>query len=136
MYDDDNDIIIVDDDDDDGEDYRNAVVVRRGSRDHRGGGGRGPRIGGPPGRPRPRYLDQPRPRPTVVEERPKRSVSEWVPDVLRGMAAMMPLPVPPAADIDPSKNIANMLLYISATAQVAQRKEQLHTLAAIAERHL
>jgi hypothetical protein len=138
MYDN-NDIIIMDEDEDDEDlDYRNAIVVR-GGREGRGGTriARRPRPrswmspwgpqSGPPG---------PRPVAEVKEEKKERKASDWIPDVLRGMAALLPLPVPPSADPDVNKNIVNLLLYLGATGQVAGRKEQLYALASIAERHL
>jgi hypothetical protein len=146
MYDDndDDDILIIDEDD-----IRNgAVVVRRGSdrrgsgSDHRTGSGAGRASG------RSRYPMVVR-QPTVVArpvvqttapvceaESSTKNLATWVPDALRGLAALMPLPAPPTAADDVGTNVANLITYFGALSQTAQRKEQLHTLAAIAARHL
>lgn len=139
----DDDVIIMTDDDDGGP-YRNAVVVR-GGRDHRSsdqryGGStpnRGPQIIRVPSRQYPQYpTTYAPPRAPVVEPTTVGKAAEWIPDVIRGLAAMLPLPSPPNADPDVGTNISNLLTYFGGLATAAQRKEALHTLASIAERHL
>ena len=142
MYDDneDDDILIIDEDDI----RHGAVVVRRGNRsDHRAGGGSG--SGRRPPRSRyPMVVRQPatpavaQPSTTTVIETQSstKRLGDWVPDVLRGLAAIMPMPNPPTADNDVEANVKNLITYFGALSQTAQRKEQLHTLAAIAARHL
>ncbi len=147
MYDDndDDDILIIDEDD-----IRNgSVVVRRGGgrADQRSGSSVGRRSASPSRSRYPTVVRQPaavaqpiaQPTTTTVIETQSSStkrLSDWVPDVLRGLAAIMPMPAPPSADDDVGDNVKNLITYFGALSQTAQRKEQLHTLAAIAARHL
>jgi len=143
--------------------YDDYDLRNRGVSDHRRGADRDHRTGGqtavapyypppPARRPRPDYprADYPAPppygyppagygyypAPPAPPTESNNKALEWVPDILRGLAAIMPPPNPPTAEPDVATNIANMLTYFGALAQTAQRKEQLHTLAAIAARHM
>lgn len=139
----DDEVIILDE----YEDYpRDAVVVRRGGRDHRPGGGYGGGYGTGPGRPHyPRHPVPVRPvqpmQPVAVAqpvepEKKKKEISDWAPDILRGLAALMPMPAAPVAETDVGDNVKNLITYFGALQLVAQRKEQIYALASIAERHL
>jgi len=148
------------------EDYDDYDLRNRGLSDHRRGGDRDqrsqtavvpygypppvrrpPRAYPPPppapyGYPPPAYgYGYPPPAPPAPPAPPEsksknQELAEWVPDILRGLAAIMPMPNPPAAEPDVGVNVANLITYFGALAQTGQRKEQLHTLAAIAARHL
>lgn len=135
------DIVIIDSDGS----QRNAVIVRRpGAPPIVSGGGR-PSLWNPAGhwnRP-PAYYPQAYPAPVPAVYQPpappppaKSTAKSWIPDVIDILAAVSPLPAPPAATGDVAKDFANAMQYAGALAASLKRADLLHTAARIAEKRL
>lgn len=137
------DVIIIDADGG----QRNAVIVRRpsGNPPIVGGGGRfwNQANGGHWTRPQAQaYQSQayPAPVPQIIQvpaQVPaKSSAKNWIPDLIDILAALTPLPAPPAATGDIAKDFSNAMQYAGALAASLKRADLLHTAARIAEKRL
>jgi hypothetical protein len=136
------DIVIIDSDGI----QRNAVIVRRPAvNNHQGI--RSPSSWAPPPQP-PQWtrppVYQPAPAP-VVYQTPAPVVTRattlggarsWIPDVIDVLAALSPLPTPPVATGDLSKDFANAMQYAGGLAASLKRADLLHTAARIVEKRL
>lgn len=134
------DILIIDSDGS----QRNAVIVRRpgGVPPIVGNNGRGPfnyNVRPPAYYPPPAY---PAPVPQIYQApapaatSAKSSAKSWIPDVIDILAAVSPLPAPPASTGDVAKDFANAMQYAGALASSLKRADLLHTAARIAEKRL
>jgi hypothetical protein len=137
------DIVIIDSDGS----QRNAVIVRRPPvMNHQHGADRrwpAPWTR-PPFYPQPSHAPvpvvyqtpAPAPAPVATTTAAKTGAKSWIPDVVDILAALSPLPAPPTATGDLSKDFANAMQYAGGLAGSLKRSDLLHTAARILEKRL